>query len=456
MKIRNRQRPPRTNRMTAWQVLFSGPALFPSRKRAIVLVLVLWVVIVLGIIASSLAFDVQVGSKLTLIQREQFIAYNLAKSAIAVGMTNLQNDLLIEQQENPNQLYDAPSDVWAQPGRRDKDIQVEIDKDHPERTYEVEVSDEEGKIPLNNASPRLLKGMLEFYGYEAPDSDEVAAAIVDYRDQDDMSASAPGEKENEHYSAALGQKINSKTDPSQLAYQCPNEPFMTVEQLLDVYGVQPEVFYGYDPDEQDKKDLKARDAIAEGRKVTKARDRKGHKVLPMKDIITVNTQGRINLNTAPVEVLTILIYAANNFASLDSARTAAEAIVDYRGDGKRGKIPNPDDAFKSLPDVAKVPGVDVGALNQLGGMGVQPSFHSEVFSILGIGRTSRAQRTITAVVERKLEVFDPNSARLSSNKNGHSQARRTPQPRRGSSKKSGDQQDDYIRVPAVRVLQWID
>ncbi|MGI8906441.1 MAG: general secretion pathway protein GspK [Candidatus Sumerlaeaceae bacterium] len=439
--------------MSAWRVLVSGPALFGSGRRAIVLVLVLWVVIVLGIIASSLAFDVQVSSKLTLIQREQFIAYNLAKSAIAVGMTHLQNDLLIEQQENPNQLYDAPSDVWAQPGRREKDIEVEIDKEHKDRSYEVEVADEEGKIPLNNASPRLLKGLLEFYGYEAPDSDEVAAAIVDYRDQDDMCASAPGEKENEHYSAALGQRISNNMDSAQLAYQCPNEPFMTVEQLLDVYGIQPEVFYGYDPAESEARDLKTRDAIAEGRKAPRQRQRKGRKVLPMKDVVSVSTQGRVNLNTAPVEVLTVLIYAANNFASIDSAHSAAEAIAEFRGDGRRGRIPNEEDAFKSLPDVAKVPGVDANALNQLGGMGVQPSFHSEIFSVLGIGKTARAQRTITAVVERKLEVFDPNSARLSSNKNGRTPARRVPGSRR---KKGGEQQDDYIRVPAVRVLQWID
>jgi len=426
--------------------------LIRSRKRAVILVLTLWIVIVLGVIAASLAFDVQIGSKLTLIGREQFIAYNLAKSGIAMGMTHLQNDLLIEQQENPNQLYDAFSDVWAQPDRREKDFEVVLNKDREDRTYEVEVTDEEGKIPLNHAGPKLLRAMMEYYGYEQIDAEEIAAAIVDYRDPDDMAANAPGEKENEHYSAALGQRISNDMTADQLAYRTSNEPFMSVEQLLDVYGIQPEIYYGYDPEEQGERDLAARDAIAQGRKSSsRDRSKRGRrKVLPLKDIVTVYTRGQINMNTAPEEVLSIVAHAATNFAALDAARTTAKSIVDFRGG--RGR-PDPDNAFKSLPDLGKVPGVDLNAFNQLGGMGVQPGFHSETFAVTGIGRTARAQRTITAIVDRRLEVYDPNSARLRGTREGVRQPR-TRRSRRGSSRDG--QNDDYIRIPAVRVKQWIE
>jgi type II secretory pathway component PulK len=434
-------------------------ASFRSRRRAIVLVLTLWVVIVLGLIAASLAFEVQVGSKLALVHREQFLAYNLAKSAIAAGMTHLQNDLLIQQAENPNQTYDAISDVWAQPERKEKDIEVEVDKDHPERTYEVDVSDEEGKLPINNVSPKIFKAMLEYYGYEPPDSDEVAAALVDYRDQDDMAANAPGEKENEHYSAGLGQRIERDMDPNALLYRCSNEAFLTCEQLLDVYGIMPEIYYGYDPADKAERDLRARDAVAQGRTLRARRERKKKNLaLPLKDIITVHTTGKVNLNTAPVEVLAILLYAGSNFASLDAAQTAAENIADFRGDGKKIGRPDPDNAFKSLADVQKVPGVDPTALNQLGGLNIQPVFNSEVFSVHGIGRTAKAQRTITAVVERKLEVYDPNSSRLEANRTARggqrSERRRsTRRPGEGGSKLD---EDDYVRIPAVRVIQWIE
>lgn len=431
----------------------------PGGRKAVVLVLTLWVVVVLGVIAASLAFDVQVGSKLTLLQREQFVAYNLAKSAVAAGMTHLQNDILIEQQENPNQLYDAFSDVWAQPGVREKDIEIEIDKDHEDRTYEFQIADEEGKIPLNQASPRVLKAMLEYYGYEAPDSDDVAAAIVDYRDQDDMSAGAPGEKENEHYSVALGQKVSQKTLPDELAYRCPNEPFLTIEQLLDVYGIDPGVYYGYDPEEKEEKELKIRNAGAQGRRTAVSRDRKRkEEPLALKDIVTVLTpnSGKVNINTAPVEVLTILIHAATNFASIDASRTTAESIVEFRGTAKKGKAPNPEDAFKSLPDLGKVPGVNMDAFNQMGGMGIQPAFSSGTFSITGIGRTARAVRTITAVVERKMEVYNPDDARLAGKSNSKRDRPKIKKERRGSVKAKGEQNDNYIRIPAIRIVQWTE
>src|SRR5690349_7580144 len=97
----------RLNAVTLRQLAKTGRWLragrsYRGQRKAVILVITLWIVVVLGMIASSLAFDVQVGSKLTLLQKEQFFAYNLAKSAVAVGMTHLQNDMIIDYQENPN------------------------------------------------------------------------------------------------------------------------------------------------------------------------------------------------------------------------------------------------------------------------------------------------------------------------------------------------------------------
>ncbi|MGC8842181.1 MAG: hypothetical protein ACP5QZ_12120, partial [Candidatus Sumerlaeaceae bacterium] len=80
-------------------------------------------------------------------------------SAVAMGMTHLQNDLLIDFADNPNQQFDALSDVWAQPDRREKDREVKLGKG----TYDLEIEDEESKININVASQRVLKAMLEFY-----------------------------------------------------------------------------------------------------------------------------------------------------------------------------------------------------------------------------------------------------------------------------------------------------
>lgn len=427
-----------------------------SRKKAVVLVLTLWMVVVLTVIASSLAFDVQVNSKLALLQKQQAEAYSLAKSAVAAGMTHLQNDMLIDYQENPNQPYDAFSDVWAQPDVKEKDLDTEMGKG----TFRFDISDEEGKINIRFASFKLLKAMVEFYGLEAPDSDDLAYAIIDWRDGDDMAqGQGAGSKENEYYSGLLGQKINSRTTADQLIYQAANEDFLTIEELLDVAGMTPELYYGYDPESQDAKEEKTRNDIALGKYIHAPKKKRKADELAIKDIITVRSSGKINLNTAPEEVLTILMYAGNNCTDIDSARTAAKSIVEFRGGGKKHKAPEPDDAFKSMQDVAKVPGINQGSLAQLsagGALGQQIAFNSSVFSVKGIGRVKDVQKTITAIVQRDLNTYNPDDARLAGGKSAFQNRASEASRSRRLGSKHGKEADNYIRIPAIRVVQWIE
>lgn len=433
------------------------------RRRAAVLVLSLWIVLVLSVIASSLAFDVQVNSKLALLQRNQFLAYNLAKSAIGVGMTHLQNDRLIDHEENPNQQYDAFSDVWAQPERREKDLEVELGKNG---TYELEISDEESKININVAGQKVLKALVEFYGFEPPDSDDIANAILDYRDQDDVATGATAEKENEHYSGLLGQKITRRTNPEELIYQCANEPFLVPEALMDVAGIDAELFYGYDPEAADAKEEQIRNAIAQGKHVAQRKASKRQKQLPLKDVITVRGNGRVNVNTASEEVLTILMYAGQNCQNLDGAQSTAESIVQFRGTAKKGRAPDPDDAFKSAADLQKVPGVNPQAISSMSGsgMGASIGFNSEIYAVKGIGRVytgpknnrvPSVQKTVTAIVQRKLDVYNPDDAQLASNAGSGSRPKRQFNTRRTSKGGKGEA-DNYIRIPAIRVVQWIE
>ena len=429
-----------------------------NRSRAAVLVLTLWIVVVMTVIATSLAFEVQVSSKLALLTKNQFLAQNLAKSAVAVGMTHLQNDILMDNAEDPQQMVDAFCDVWAQSDRREKEVEVELGKG----TYELEIVDEEGKINLNFANQRLMKALLLYYDYDDEDAEEVANALVDFRDPDDKALGQGGDNENEYYSALMGQRIERDQAPEELIYKCPNENYLSVDQLLDVFGVDPVVFHGYDPESVEAKETKIRNDIAMGKRpVAQKKKRSLHERLPLKDIVTVRGSGRLNINTASVEALTVVLYAAGNLADLEAAQTAAEAIAKYRGDGRRGHTPRRDDAFKSMADLAKVPGVAAPSVAQISGagaLGVQLAFRSDTFSVTGIGRVGSVRKTVTAVVARNLDTFNPDDARLMSNKGkigagrrGGFAGRRPAGLRRG-----GKETDNYIRIPAVRVMQWIE
>lgn len=427
-----------------------------GRRRAMILVLVLWIITVMTVLAASLAFDVQINSKLALIQREQFIAYQLARAAVAEGITHLQNDLLLDYAENQNQMFDSFADVWAQPHRKEKDREVELGRG----TYELDVFDEEGKIPINYASMKLYQAMLEFYGYEGEDALDVAQAILDFRDGDDIAGST-GEKENEYYSALVDDTFNPDRPPEVLPYQTTNELFLSNEQLLDVYGITPELYYGYDPEEAEEKELRLRNNVVLGKaaRPERASRRRRNQVLPLKDIVTVYPTGnRVNVNTAPAEVLTILFHAASNFADITAAATAAEAIVKHRGDlasGRGSRRRDDDDAFKTEADLLQVPGIDpnlVAQLRNAGALGVTLGFKSDTYRIVGIGRMGRVQRTIEVVVRRNLDVYNPEDPKLAEIRKANGQrAPRLPRRRPGDKSK-----DNLIREPAIRVVQWFE
>lgn len=87
------------------------------------------------------------------------------------------------------------------------------------------VDDEGSKININTAPLAMLQKLPGM-------PPEVAAAIVDWRDTDEQPSTDGAE--NEYYQSL------------QPSYRCKNAPFETVEELLLVKGMTPELLYGMD------------------------------------------------------------------------------------------------------------------------------------------------------------------------------------------------------------------
>lgn len=91
--------------------------------------------------------------------------------------------------------------------------------------YAYGLTDEAGKINLNSASEEML---LNLPGMTA----ELAASIIDWRDED--SEVATGGAEDEYYLL--------QSEP----YNCKNAPLQTVEEILLIKGASEELLYGED------------------------------------------------------------------------------------------------------------------------------------------------------------------------------------------------------------------
>lgn len=99
-------------------------------------------------------------------------------------------------------------------------------------TYEVRVTDEWGRLGLNNVTEVVLEEVFYNLGYEQNESEVVIDSILDWRDEDE-----------EH-------RINGAEDDYYerlpRPYKAKDGAFDSVEELLLVRGVTEDMFYGFD------------------------------------------------------------------------------------------------------------------------------------------------------------------------------------------------------------------
>lgn len=126
--------------------------------------------------------------------------------------------------------------------------------------YLVSITDESGKVDINMASDLLLKNLLLNAGVQEEEADIIVDSIMDWKDADDLHRLHGAESD---YYMSL---------PT--PYKAKDAKFDTIEELLLVKGMTPDILYGNS-------------------------NRKG-----IIDFLTVHSKtDKININAAPKEVL---------------------------------------------------------------------------------------------------------------------------------------------------------
>ena len=153
----------------------------PSRRRlAVILVLTLWVVLVLTLLAHSLAFEMQIEASLTTIYRDQFQAEQFARIGIARAVCDLRNDRLYETEEEEGDLpkqFDALGDSWAGGTIKPRHFDVPgAGRREIAGQYDLLIIDEESKLGLNSMRPNSIDAFRDLL--IIPDVDEAGACRV--------------------------------------------------------------------------------------------------------------------------------------------------------------------------------------------------------------------------------------------------------------------------------------
>ena len=174
-------------------------------ERGLALVMVVWVLALLSLVAASFLAEARVEARL---------AFNLADSAEAEALADGGIHIGAARLLGPDGIAGG--------------VQVREWTEYlGQGEVEIRIADERGKIDLNGAGRDLLAGLFRSQGASAGAASALAGAVVDFRDADhDLAA---GGAEDATYSA-LGLENGAK-----------DAPFETVEELLQVRGVTPEL-----------------------------------------------------------------------------------------------------------------------------------------------------------------------------------------------------------------------
>jgi type II secretory pathway component PulK len=372
----------------------------PNRKRrAAILVMTLWITVILGMISSSLLYDVYLEMKITKFHRDDFEAMTLARAGLARAIVDLQNDKILDL-KGRNQPVDAMGDVWADFEDEENKINIPMGN-REDGKYTVWIEDESSRFNLNMADKNLLKMVFLELEYDEEEATALAASITDYRDPDDNTELPGTGKEDEYYSGAIVESSGrSRRDGEPLVYRCKNDQFTSVEELLSVYGVTPEMYYGVDLEEEIVPDPIAH--LKE--KVENLRHESRRKKKPgLRDIFTVHSDGMININTVDPFVLEVMMRLV--VGDPNSAEKLAESVLDLRKKNARGRATN-ENALRDVQDLVRLAGMPPLHARRLSDL-VRLSVTSDVFRVSALGQIGDSEHMIVATIRRNYEPYDP-------------------------------------------------
>lgn len=405
------------------------------RRRAVVLVLTLWLVLVLAVLANSLGFEMVVETKLTGAFRDQFRAEQLARIGVARVVTDLRNDRLLERVAEtpiinsdgtmaPPQPFDAYGDVWTGGSLLPRYYEVTRhgaggagdERSALEGYYEVMVVDEESKLPLTGGGPRsndALRYLLIELQVPEDQARQISNAVTDWQDADDVPLDGQGGSERVAYeklaqSSGSGGRIrvsgDSASSPDSADAKKPDQRFLpknshfgSIEELLQVPGITPKIFYGYDPEKEPEPDFfPVRPMGGEERRA-----------VGLRDLVSVRGKS-LNLNTACYESLAAAFAAAAG--DLDTGRQLAERLIAYRQGAGTDRLDNRN-AIRVLSKLVQVEGFTPAIIHSLG-VSVPLTITSDSFTIYSRAFTGRKKEIVRGSFSRGAAERSVASARI--------------------------------------------
>jgi general secretion pathway protein K len=241
-------------------------------RRGVALIMVLWVITILSVIVLEFCFAMRTEVNITKNFKEEMQLYAMAEGGVQRAIAELifKHDPRIQQMRKTLKSEEIPPEKkeWVTDGRLyslSSDLGVN----------ELRIMGEAGKVNINAVSEKTLRNIIKQLGLEGETRDIVVDSILDWRDPNDFQRLNGAE--NDYY--------QSLKEP----YNCKNGNLDSIEELLLVRGVTPDLFYG------------RKRSTKEGETGTANR-------IGLKDIFTIYSAGeQIDINSATLPVLRVVL-----------------------------------------------------------------------------------------------------------------------------------------------------
>ena len=184
-----------------------------KRARGAALLLVLWLIALLTALVGAFALTARIESLQGKVLSSGVETQELARAGIEYALVRVADT--------------EPGMRWVPDGRpyRWNFAGAEL---------EIRILDESGKVELNQADAVLLAALMQAVGTERGKAEQVAAAIIDWRDSDPLTQVNGGAEDPEYASAGL-------------SYGAKDAMFESVAEVQQVLGMTPELFATLQP-----------------------------------------------------------------------------------------------------------------------------------------------------------------------------------------------------------------
>ncbi len=310
-------------------------------ENGIALFLVLWVLTLLSVIVGEFCHAMRTEVNITRNFKEGTQSYYIAMAGVNRAIVELIRNKVMPQKAG-----------YPDSEEEEEEIRWRVNTDIPaiyfgDGQFEVKIGNESGKVNINKADERLLRMMLNGFDLEDSDKDVIVDSILDWRDKNSLH----------RLNGAEDDYYRSLPEP----YECKDDNFDCVEELLLVKGVTTEIFYGG-----------LRDIIT----IYQGEDSRSNRAGSKTKSAGFN---KININAASSQMLRSLPHMTD---------VLVQDIIEYRKE----------DDFKSLTELLPIVGSDVyKAIAQYITLQTSPYFTIESVGTVEGGQTYQGVQALVEI-----------------------------------------------------------